>query len=302
MWRQVPEAHESTQKVARLIRSSKKYEELEFRAKKFLLYERILGFLANGTTFIVAVFGITFFVLNVMFNLSLSSWEMWAAVIPVAAIWMLGVSRLAKRRRKYQLEDNEWATLYSYLILEELDRSKTKKIELKRDYQRKALRYAKNFLSCIRKRWNIGSFKLVQDSFRKPLDELKKNLEYRIIPSLEEGKEEDIERVKQIMSFLLSVSGHLELNNIITLNREIVKIPSREPSDLVGLRSRIANYLTAHRVLKNVVVLSTVAVACCVFYYFVVTYAEVAKEYAFTGAIALFVAFVTVYYRRSPKE
>lgn len=288
--------------MAKLIHNSREYEELEIRAEKFLENERIVGFLTSGGSWMVLGGFIPYFTLNVFFHWAFGNWEMWAVLVPINAIWFLSIFKISRRVSKYKVQDNEWATLYSHLILEKLEkRSKAKTDELEKEYQKEASKHAKDFLSCIRKRWKIGSFKLVQDSFRKPLDELKKNLEYRIISRLKVGNDDELETVEQIVRNFLHLSTNLKLEDILSLNEQMSKLPTTEPMK-VGFRNRARNYLNVHKVLKNVLVVSTFLVLCCVFYYLVVTYIGIAKEVAIGSTVVLFVGFINVYYRRQPKE
>jgi len=282
--------------------NSREYEELEIRVEKFLENERILGFLTSGASWMFFPIMIPYFALDSFLDWTLGNWEMWAVLVPINAIWFLAVLKISGRKWKYKVEDNEWATFYSHLILEELEkRPRAKTNELKREYQKAAFKHAKDFLSCIRKRWKIGSFKLVQDSFRKPLDELKRNLEYRVISALKKGNEDELGRVEQIMRNFLHLSQNLKLEDILSLNEQISKLPTTEPLR-IGFRNRARDYLNVHKVLKNVLVVSTFLVVCCIFYYLVVTYIGIVKEVVFGSTVVLFVGFITVYYRRQPKE
>jgi hypothetical protein len=282
--------------------NSREYEELEIRAERFRKNERILGFLTSGVSWLLFPIYIPYVTLTTFLHWTLGNWEMWAVLVPINAIWLLAVIKTSGRVMKYRVEDNEWAKLYSHLIAEDLEkRSKAKTDGLKREYQNEAYKHAKDFLSCIRKRWKIGSFKLIQDSFRKPLDELKKNLEYRVIPRLKDGNEEELETVGQIMRNLLYESDNLKLEDIISLNEQMSKLPTTEPLK-IGFHNRLKNFLNAHKILKNVLVVSTFVVLCCVFYYLVVVYLEIAKEVVFGSTVVLFVGLITVYYRRQPRE
>ena len=288
--------------MAKLIHNSREYEELEARAEKFLENERMLGFLTNYGSYTFFAVIIPYFILYGFFRWAFGNWELWAVLVPIGAIWVLAVIKIARRVSKYRVEDNEWATLYSHLILEKLEkRTKAKTNELKREHQKEASKYAKEFLLCVRKRWKIGSFKLVQDSFRKPLDELKKNLEYRVVSRLKEGTEDELGRVEQIMRNFLHSSQNLKLEDILNLNEQMSKLATTEPLK-IGFRNRARNYLNVHKILKHVLVVSSFVFVCCAFYFLVVTYIGIQKEVVFGSTIVLFVGFITVYYRRQPKE
>lgn len=278
------------------------YEELETRVEKFLENERILDFLTNGASWMFFGVFVPSLLLSGFFRWTSGNWEIWAVLVLINAIWFLAILKIGKRVSKYKVEDNEWAAFYSHLILEELEkRSKAPRDELKRHYQKEAYKYAKDFLSCIRKRWKIGSFKLVQDSFRKPLDDLKKNLEYRVVSRLKEGNEEELNKVENIMRAFFYSSKNLKLEDILRLNEQMSGLRTTEPLK-IGFRNRAVNYLNVHKILKNVLIVSTFLVVCCAFYYLVVTYLGIAKEVVLGSTVVLFVGLITVYYRRQPKE
>ena len=66
------------------------------------------------------------------------------------ALWFLVLIKTVKKVKAYRVEDNEWATLYSHLILENLEkRSKARRESLKREYRKEAFKYAKKFDSRI---------------------------------------------------------------------------------------------------------------------------------------------------------
>jgi hypothetical protein len=282
-----------------LIQNTIELEELEERVNKFLKNERILSFMTSIVYWAFFAVLIPAIILNNV--LQVASWITWTVAGVTTAIWFLIAFKIRGRVLKFKVEDNEWATYYSHLILEGLDkRSRAKNEDLKKEYQNEAIKNARNFLSCIIERWKIGSFKLVQNVFKKPLDELKKNLQYRIIPALKDGTQEELEKVEAVMRNLFYQSKNLKLDDIIALNEQMAKLPSREPLK-VGYRNRIANYMNVHRVQKNVLLVSAFALVSCVFYYLTVTYVGIAKEVVFPSTVVLFVGLITVYYRRQPK-
>ena len=281
--------------------NSREYEELETRTRIFLRNESIFNFLGNAASWMFFPIFIPYAFLNSFLGWTLENLEMWVVLVLINAFWLLVFIKTGKKVNAYRVEDNEWATLYSHLILENLEkRSKARRESLKREYRKEAFKYAKKFLECIRKRWIIGSFKLVQDSFGKPLNEFKKNLQYRIIPILKDGNEEELEKVEHIIRNLLYKSKNLKLKDIVTLNEQMLKLPTTEPLRM-NFYNKIKNFLDVHKILKNVLVVLTFVVVSCAFYYFSVTHLEIAKDVVFGCTVALFVGFITVYYTRKPK-
>jgi hypothetical protein len=282
--------------------NSKEYEELETRVENLRANEQRLSVMSNTGIWLIFPVFLPYLLASSLLGLTSGNWQIWAILIPLSAFWLLATFRLARAVKKFKVEDNEWATFYSHLILENLElRTKSKTDELKKDYQMKATEYAKEFLSRVEKRWKIGSFKLVRDSFDKPLSEFKKNLRYRIVSRLKEGNEDELGRVEAMMRNLLYLSKNLKLEDLLTLNEQMSKLPTTE-SLKIGFGDRMKNYFNAHKIMKDAVFVSTFLVVCSVFYYLAVTYIVITKEVAFGGAVALFVGFITVYFRRQSKQ
>lgn len=238
------------------------------------------------------------------FGRELETWEGYVSVGIAVSIWMLSTYILVKRYRKYRLEDNEWVTFYTYSILNNLEKhSKTSNIEMKKDFIKKATKNAKDFLSYIKKRWKIAKFKLARDLFGKPLSELKKNVEYRIIPSLEKGDNKSLGEVEQIIwNFHAKSRMNFNLKTINYVNEQMSsRLESTEKME-IGLRSGLTNFFSAHKIVKHELFVSVLTIGCCAFYYIVTTHLEIPKEYAFTGSVAIFLGLLTIYFRQQPKE
>ena len=286
-----------------MIGNSKEYEELETRARKFRRYERMFNFLANYWVVVFVFLPLGDSIVFYFFGRKAETWEQMAFLFVGGFILLGVVYKIGTTMNKYRLEDNEWAIFYTYSILDNLVKySETKNVGMKTDYRKKAFKSAKAFLFCIKKRWKIGRFKLVEDYFGKPLSELKKNIEYRIIPQLKCGNDEELGKIEQIMRNFLSVSKNLKIEDIITLNGQMSsRLLSTEPVKM-GLLRRIWNYFGVHKILRHGLVVSAFAIGCCVFYYMIVTYVEISKEVVFGSTIVLFVGLITIYFRRHPKE
>ncbi|MGD0979556.1 MAG: hypothetical protein ABR962_10515 [Candidatus Bathyarchaeia archaeon] len=270
-------------------------KELEGRVKKFLGYERKLHFFANYLSWFVIPVSIPLVILSL---LGYSGTQVLPVIIITSSIWLLCAYLERKRAMTYVVQDNEWAIFYCHLIHESLEkRSKARTNELKREYQKEAAKYAEDFLSCINKRWTIGMFKLVRDSYAYPLNQLKKDLQYRIISKLKDGNEEELGKIEQVIYNFLQMSRNLKLEDIVSINTQMSSLPTTEPKTL-GVRSRIKNYLNLHRIVKDAMMVSSFLVGCIISAYVLVTYVGISKDYAFGGAVAVFVGLLTVYYLR----
>jgi len=286
--------------------TSKEYGELETRAKKCLRYEKASTFISSMSVFILIVPLLLYSIFVVKPILGREQTEFWEVLIWLVVGGMIVVvpaRLLSKKARKYELEDDEWAKYYTYSIVDNLENYfGAKTTGLKRDYRKNAVKLAKDFLSCIKKRWKIGTFKLAQEHFGKSLSELQKNLEYRVIPTLKEkGDDNSIKNVEQIMMNFLAESRSLGLKGINRINEQMSKLP-RKPSISIGFRDHVSKFFTAHRILKHGIFVLTVFVGCCVFYYTLVNHLQIQKEYALTVSVAGFLGLVTIYFRREPKE
>ena len=98
---------------------------------------------------------------------------------------------------------------------------RVKRVGPKEEYRKKALKNAKDFLSCIKKRWVVGKFKLVKP-IRDVVSDLKDNLQYRVIPALESGNDEEIEKISSVFYSLYHMSKNLKVDDIRKINNMIV--------------------------------------------------------------------------------
>ena len=278
------------------------YKELETRVKKFKKYDRIFDFVTKYwfLPFAIGV-AISFLATPQFLGRAPENWETWVFVGIAFLPWVLLTYVSGTRMNKYRVEDNEWATFYTYLILDNLERrSKTDNLGMKEDYRKEAVKKAEEFLSCIKKRWKIGRFKLARDYFGNSLSELKKNIQYRVIPSLKDGDDELLGKIKQHMRNFHVYSKNLDVESINILNKRMSdNLPS--PTK-IRFRDRLSDFFTAHKILKHGLFVSTLIIGCCILYYVAVSHLEILKEYAFGGSVAIFVGLLTIYFARQPRE
>jgi len=279
------------------------YDKLESRANKCRKYERIIKFVGDYALLLVLLPLFLWFIYAQQTGreFPMPIWE----VIPFMgigiAIYFITLHVFSNKAKKYRLDDDEWATFYTHSILDNLENSfNAKTTGLKRDYRKKALENTKDFLSCIEKKWKVSSFKLVKTYVGDAISNLKKNIRYRVIPSLKDEKDESIIDVEQIMRNFLTVSRSLDLKGINSINKQMSSKLNAIKS--VGFRDRLSTFLNAHGVLKHGLATVSLVIGCGVFYYIVVSYGDIPKEYVFTVTGAGFLSLLALYFRKQPKE
>lgn len=281
--------------------NSREHAELEMRVKKFKRYERLSIFCLNFW-YIGIIIG---FVLDQLVSLflkletNMSFVFMFGPVFPFVVIAYISM----KKMWKFALEPNEWVKFVSYSILNNLERhSRTKNIEMKKEYRNDNVKIANIFLSYINKRWKIGNFKLAQEHFGKPISELKKNIEYRLIPNLKDGDDETLNKIEEIVRYSYFASKSFNLEVINNLNERMsTKLPTTKTLKKEPLH-RFKNFFTAHKVIKHGLVVSTLFIVSCVFFYVAVVSVEITKDYAFAGSVAIFIGLLTIYFTKLSKE
>lgn len=277
-------------------------EELETKIRKFLLYERILD-----------AFVLVYFLLMV-FTLLLAS--LIAGLIGIEMNNLLGgfflilggllalvvQQALLRKRGEYPVESDEWVRYYTGMIYENLENSFKTSSGWKKSYRNKALSNAKAFLLCIDERFTVGQFKPVRQFVGNSVIELKKNLRYRVIPAIKKGDEEILKKVSQIMyNFLYSPQG-LSIERLKEINGQMAERLLNEEPFHKGRISRISTYVQTHKVVKHTIFILGFVVICISLGYLGATYLGIVKEYVWTGAIALFVGLLIVYFSRQPKS
>ena len=279
----------------------REYADLEMRAKKFKRYDRISGFLIRFWYIafwigLIAYYGLEHFLQD--------AWGVTIIFIAILIVAFLVIAYVSVRKMwKYALEPNEWIKLISYSILNNLEKhSKTENFDLKKDYRNKSVKIVEFFLSHIKKRWTIGSFKLARNHFGKPISELKKNIEYRLIPNLKDGDDETLNKIEEIMRYSHLASKSFNLEVINNLNERMSTKLSTTETLKVGLTHRLKNFLTAHKFIQHVLVISTLFIVSCVFFYVAVVSVGITKDYAFAGSVAGFIGLLTIYFTKLSKE
>jgi hypothetical protein len=188
------------------------------------------------------------------------------------------------------------------MIYENLENSFKTSSGWKKSYRKKALSNAKAFLLCIDERFTVGQFKPVRQFVGNSVIELKKNLRYRVIPAIKKGDEEILKKVSQIMYNFLYSPQRLSIERLKEINGQMAeRLPNEEPFHK-GRISRISTYVQTHKVVKHTIFILGFVVICVSLGYLGATYLGIVKEYVWTGAIALFVGLLIVYFSRQPKS
>ena len=274
------------------------YEDLEMRVSQSKKHEKRLGFLVQyWYILLVTPIIYTWFSAQIL-NRTLSLWEPWALFSVVTALWILGVYKSIKGSRKYNVRQDEWALFYCKSTLRWLNK-KAQSEELRKEYRRNAVKSMEELISVIEKKWKIGSFYLAKNFF-KPIPELKENLRHKILPILKDGSDEMLAVAKQIIRDFLAYSMNLSIEGIIKTNEEI-SMKIKEVQTLGGHPSfseRVTELINTHRLMTGIFFVTTVTVGCIFFFYAMVTYVGIVKEYAFGGSIAIFIGLLTIYFTK----
>lgn len=146
--------------------------------------------------------------------------------------------------------------------------------------------------------------KLFTREFAEPLRQLKENLATIILPRI--ARHKDVESMIQVLRGLAKLFSEAEkpisLDDIIAKSKDLERYKLIEDlEEPMRFRDHLSMFFSAHKFLKHGLVVSTVTIGCCVFYYMVVSYLEISKEYAFTGSVAIFLGFLTIYFTKQPR-
>lgn len=281
---------------------SREFDDLEARVKKFMRYERIWKFMNSYWVGVWMSLVLVLLVINASIGREVQAWETWTCLIVITAVVSALIYVPVRRMKKHRLEDDEWAMYYTSSLSGNLQKFfKTKNPEWKKDYRRKAIKKAKEFLSCVENRWKIGNFKLAKDRFKKPILEFKKNIRYRLIPTLKEGDDELLRQAQNAIDYYHLVTA-FSLESINKLNEQMSsRLPSRERMR-TGRHHRLIDFLRIHKITRHALFTLSLIIGCCAFYYMAVGHLGVSKDYAFGGSVAIFVGLLTVYFAKQPKE
>jgi len=210
---------------------------------------------------------------------------------------------LKKKRDEYYVESDEWTVYFILLISQNLNSYlSTLSSGMKKRYRKDALKFAKDFLSCIEERWTIGNIRPVKQYVGDSISNLKKNLRYRIIPGIKDGDEEILKKVANVMFSFENYLTVFSIESINNINKQISEeLPNREPLKM-GYLMRFSMFLKSHNYIRHSFATSIIVTVCILFAYTLLTYSNVAKEYILASSVALFGILLGTYFSRQPRE
>ncbi len=274
-------------------------EELLEKVTNFNKYARFFYFLVDYWVFgFLFAIGLNFLVIEPLAIFEFFVFSLYTSLGLIFVPWFLITYLLRRKSKKYRPTDKEWAKYYSYSIVNNLEKySKSRSQGMKEDYRKKALKEARNFLSCIRKRWKIGNFELAKEYFGKPVFELRGSLENIIIHTLKKGNGALLGEIEQLMRNFFWEP--LSIESINKLNEGLSKISSTSETISVTF-SEQPKFFEQYKIIKHGLVGLALVISCILFFNTVVYYSEIQQEYVFGGTIVLFIGLLTIYFKQKP--
>jgi hypothetical protein len=273
-----------------------KYDEISEKIKKRLKYERLADY--NALLFILYALIPTLvsFPFVIWQNIQLgSNGSLLLAFCGV--LLAAGIITFTRRKMKtFFVDDNEWAIYYARPLYINLAKCLKEKTEgMKEHYRNKTVQYAENLLTCVQERWTVGTFKPIREFENGAVSAFKKNLRYRIIPSIEEGDDALLEKVEGIMFNFLNYAQTLHIDEIKKLNEEIYAketgLINHEPSKQ-GYISRFLGFMRPNRL--HVVVLGTIGIVSIIVLYGLLVWG-LSKESAVSDTLILLGILISAY-------
>lgn len=243
------------------------YEELKDRAERYRKFIRFTSFFIDiPIGFLLAIL----IPVVIASYLSFSNWSIFVSMLGGSAIWFVIVFALGNKFKKYRVSDNEWVSYYSCEIFNLLEKAtKAKNVELKKDYYKKSVKFAREFRQYIDAKWTIGKLQMVRAQYGKPIELFKKNLSNVIIPTLISQKEPQLEQVKQIMYNITLEAQHFDLKGLTSINEQIAsKFPLESRQSKVETKLSYEKMISSHPVVASFIFVAGVIIGCSLFYYF----------------------------------
>lgn len=147
---------------------------------------------------------------------------------------------------------------------------------------------------------------IIKKAIHEPLQRLRSNLEKRILPLIRyPSSQKDVQQAYstlQSLAFIFKEPTTIA-QNLSICNEMLEGIPESKIEIIShGFSDSLSIFFSAHTILKHGLVASIIFIMCCVFYYFVVSYLEIQKEYVLGVSGGIFIGLLTIYFRRQPKE
>jgi len=278
-------------------------EELSEKIHRFQIYDYLLGL------FVLILIGLILFtyylgtLVGSFISVDMSRVGGIFSLTPGFLLSILVHGLLKKKRDEYYVESDEWTVYFILLISQNLNSYlSTPSSGMKKRYRKDALKFAKDFLSCIEERWTIGNIRPVKQYVGDSISNLKKNLRYRIIPGIKDGDEEILKKVANVMFSFENYLTVFSIESINNINKQISEeLPNREPLK-IGYLMRFSMFLKSHNYIRHSFATSIIVTVCVLFAYTLLTYSNVAKEYILASSVALFGILLGTYFSRQPRE
>jgi hypothetical protein len=169
----------------------------------------------------------------------------------------------------------------------------------------RASKSLRRFLSLMKRMIREESYSVITRMIDEPLQKLANNIEKRILPLIRySSSQKDIQIAYsrlEPLAFMFkepaTIAKSLDICNQLFEDIQEPKIPL-----IPTFRDRLANILRTHENLRFGLVALAIFIGCCIFYYVLVSYLEIPKEYALTVNVAIFIGLLTIYSRKKSKE
>ena len=192
----------------------------------------------------------------------------------------------------YDLRNEDWLFLRIWTILESLDAYRKAGLETDRN---KAVKKLAKAIGDIEE-WEVSNLTIVKEVVGKHVIPLKQNLRARLIPAIQEGDEENLEKgydfLKSFAKYLVKENPELydleKLNNRLTT---ITTIPSEKPR----LKSRFSALFRTHRGLQHILVFISCGFAGFLAYHIGYCYLNVPIGHSYTAGLAFAGVLIAAY-------
>lgn len=166
---------------------------------------------------------------------------------------------LQRKSRVYCPEADDLILYETCSAIEHLgDYRKSRPSSVKEEHRKGAVHDVRQLLSVLNKEWTVGDHRLAKETFGEVISSISDNLTNRVIPNLEEGNKETLEKVEhslyQLAQYLMRPSIEALRNVNKTITESLQEIELAKPSFI----KRFSSFFTVHSLLKNVIVLGLI--------------------------------------------
>lgn len=158
-----------------MLDSSKRYRQLQDQVRQYQKYAKPKEWINKYFIWVLVLLVFPLVFLSTTIQLT---YGILLGIVLVFAVVVGSVIRILERKsRIYQLDTDDWLVYYSFLINDNLEKSrKSKKTELKKEYRKTAIQACHDFLAIIKRDWKVGNFKIAKSTFGGQISEFKSNL------------------------------------------------------------------------------------------------------------------------------